>query len=187
MTGSHGRTKRRVSATCRGWASRGRRLWLAVLVVAASCAPATEPARTVLVDGAPVPARAGETVRALSRLGYGSFGLQPGDLDPLPLPEIVVAPREDVTWAFVQRGVQAPDGWRARLDRVVRIVEPLDEGGRALSLEVALRIAIPAEARPGLYYAAVLVRAPGFGQHWVDVTVEIEVPEPTSATRARPA
>ena len=187
MTRAYERTRGQPTAPSRGWTSCGAWIWLAFVLSVASCAPATEPARTVVVDGGPVVARAGESVRAVTTLGYGSFELQPGDLDPLPLPEIVVAPREDVTWAFVQRGVETPDGWHARLERVVRIVEPLDEGGRAYSLEMALRVAIPADAEPGRYRVAVLVRAPGAGQRWVDVSVEIAAEETTSETRVRPA
>lgn len=161
-----------------GWTRRGVSWAWALFVVVgiASCAPVAAPARTVAIDGAPPEVRAGEAVRAVVTLGYGEFGLQPGDLDPLPLPEILFAPREDVTWAFVVRGTDVPQGWTVRLDDVVRVVESLDEGGRSFSLEVSLRIGVPPAAGPGVYRTAALVRAPGAGQRWVDVVVRVPRP-----------
>lgn len=162
--------------TARGWLAvgslaRGPIALGALLLVLAACVPSARVSRTVAYDGTPIEASPGETLRVVVPFGYGAFRLEPGDLDPLPFPEIVFDPRENVTGSFVLRASDAPDGWTVGLDRVERVVtryQDDEEGnaadaaahaGRAYALDVALRVGVAGEAEPGTHAVTATLRA----------------------------
>lgn len=154
---------------------------LAAALLSAACAPVVEPARAVVVDDGRIGVRAGSAVRAVLTFGFGDFDLQPGDLEPLPFPEIVSVPREDVTPSFVLRDVDAPAGWSVELDEVERVVESLGDAGRAYRLDVVLRVTAPLDAERGAYRVAATLRATGEGERRIHLVVVVPPPDDRDA------
>ncbi len=157
-------------------APEGRRNVLPLLLAslalaAAACVPTATIDRTLAYDGTPVRVEPGATVGLVVPFGYGDFGLQPGDLEPLPFPEIVFEPRDNVSGSFVLRAADAPEGWTVALDRVERVVRRIateeeaaggahaPDAGRTYALEAYVRVSVPAGAEPGSYRVAATFRA----------------------------
>lgn len=115
----------------------------------------------------------GTSFRVGFTFGYAEFGLTPGDLDPLPLPEIVARERESVRRAFSLRSAEAPAGWRVSLADVVRVVEPIGAGSRTYHLEVLVQIDVPADAPTGRHPVIATVRSRNGVER--DVSLEVEV------------
>jgi len=134
-----------------------------VALALSACAPTAVGSRSTPVDlrrSDRIETTAGSTVYARIAFPSGSFGFRPDAFsDRLAVPVGVDGSGRRVTSALELVDVVAPEGWTWRVDDVWSVVR----SGRPPSVEVTLRLDVPANARLGGQPLRATLRAPSTG------------------------